>query len=158
MASRRSWAFSALTRESIRPNRLATRRICVSTGSTGCPIEKSRTHPAVFGPTPGRLLSHSLASAGPSPSRKLRSRLPLDCLICCSIDFIRAALISPRPPILMARAMSVVLASATSSQVGKALVSAEKALWELASEVFCDSTVLIRVDRGSRPALHLRGP
>ena len=48
----------------------------VQLNRAGLPKEKSSTHPAVFGPTPGNSLNHTLASGKESSLKKLRLREP----------------------------------------------------------------------------------
>lgn len=70
-------AFRSSAVAGMRPSLAATRWPCVSTGRTGrARVLKQRTEALIFGPTPGRLSSHALASGIGGWPRKSRSSEP----------------------------------------------------------------------------------
>jgi len=142
------------TLEPISPNRLATRKIWVSTGRDGFPREKSNTQLAVLCPTPGRLIKKSLALVMVLDLRKSRVIRPFPLSICLSTCLILAALIWLNPPHLMTSAMRSAGADATASQLSKRALREANALLELASEVFWDRMVPMSTSIGSLSACH----
>ena len=143
---------------SISPSLLATRKIWVSTGRDGLSKEKSSTQLAVLGPTPGRRLKYSSASAIVLDLREPRVIRPSSFSICWSTCLILVALIWLNPPHLMALAMLGAGADATASQLAKLDLRQAKARPELASDVFWDNMVSIRTSTGSLLGCRWQGP
>ena len=111
----------------MRFSRLATLWTWVSTTMAGLPREKSSTHPAVLGPTPGSSRSQVLASGRGISLKKERSQEPFRAQMALSISWSLGAFIRASPPVRMDSARRSTSASSTSSQVGKVSLSVAKA-------------------------------
>jgi hypothetical protein len=145
-----SCVATAPARRGTSPSRIATRCTCVSTGKYGRSREKSSTHAAVLGPTPGRATRVSQSSrSGIFVNARSSSGTPLS-RIPRSIARIRTAFVGPSPPRRIARAIAGIGASATSSHDGKRRRRSACARSRLVSLVCCESTVSTSSSSGAR--------
>lgn len=146
----KSWACVSLQDSGRNFIRRKIRKICVSIGKTFCRHANSKTHRAVFGPTPLNEIKNAKASFADSVRKRFKSNCPQRVLISLRRDLITTDFTFASPPILMAVAIVSGRARRACSQFGKRFFKLAKARSLFAFVVDCERIVPISSSRGSR--------
>jgi len=140
--------FSGVVHPGANPKRPQRRWTCVSTGNTSRPIEKRRTHEAVFTPMPLIRVSSSITSSLLIPFRDERLYLPKRSLTARSVALMRGDFWFAIPPARMAVIIPRSGASATFCHGPYFFRSRLYARWLFLSFVFCERMVAISMSNG----------